>query len=368
MIFTNFTRSCILRLVCCISILTPFLNAQENDSLQTRIKKNFLVIPALFYTPETKLGYGAIAAIYFRKPFPENAKPTTLVPSVIYTQNKQFTAGLYADHYWDREKYHGTTEITFLKYPDVLYGVGPDTPDSSLEKFTPRTFKFSLILQKQWKPKFYAGLQYEIDHTRIIERENTGILTNTSTEGSRRGLRSGLGFMANYDTRDNTQYPTSGGNIIVSFVPFQSWLGSDYSYNRIIIDARRYYPFFRNHIAAVQMYFFQETGKPPFTDLALFGGQMMMRGYRYGRYRDRGMFVTQTEYRFPVYWRFGGVIFGSYGDVAHRISDYRITDLKTSYGYGIRFAFDENEKLNLRLDFGYGKKTSGYYISIGEAF
>lgn len=352
----------------CIFFTTIHLLHAQNDSLLTGTKKNFLIIPALFYTPETKLGYGAIAAIYFRKPFPANTKPSTLVPSVIYTQNKQFTAGLYADHYWDREKYHGTTEIMFLKYPDVLYSIGPDTPDSTLEKFTPRTFKFSLILQKQWIPKFYAGFQYEIDHTRIIERESTGVLSKPSTEGSRRGVRSGLGVMANYDTRDNTQYPASGGNIILSFVPFHIWLGSDYNYNRIVFDARRYYSFVKNHIAAVQLYFFQETGKPPFTDLALFGGQMMMRGYRYGRYRDRGMLIAQSEYRFPVYWRFGGVFFGSYGDVAHRVSDYRITSLKAAYGYGIRFAFDEDEKLNLRLDFGYGKKTSGYYISIGEAF
>ena len=35
---------------------------------------------------------------------------------------------------------------------------------------------------------------------------------------------------------------------------------------------------------------------------------------------------------------------------------------------GIRYLFSRDEKMNIRLDFAYGKDSYGMYITIGEAF
>jgi len=111
------------------------------------------------------------------------------------------------------------------------------------------------------------------------------------------------------------------------------------------------------------------TNNPPFQLLSLFGGRERMRGYYEGRYRDKNMMVFQMEYRvMPVWWRLGLVGFLGFGDVSNTIKNFKLRDFKYSVGGGIRYLFSREEKMNLRLDFGYGKDSSGIYITIGEAF
>jgi len=74
------------------------------------------------------------------------------------------------------------------------------------------------------------------------------------------------------------------------------------------------------------------------------------------------------EYRMSVWKRFGAVGFASVGKVAHKLSDFTLKNLKYAYGFGIRFAIDPEERLNIRLDFGFTKDSSGVYFTVMEAF
>jgi hypothetical protein len=94
-----------------------------------------------------------------------------------------------------------------------------------------------------------------------------------------------------------------------------------------------------------------------------------MRGYYLGRYRDKNMIAIQAEYRWlPAIWRFGIVGFAGFGDVADKISRFDFGGFEYSYGFGLRFLLNPEQKINLRLDFGFGKGTSGIYFTAGEAF
>jgi hypothetical protein len=55
------------------------------------------------------------------------------------------------------------------------------------------------------------------------------------------------------------------------------------------------------------------------------------------------------------------------GEVADRIGCLSAGRLKYSYGFGLRFRLNR-EGAKLRLDFAYGKGTSGIYFTAGEAF
>ena len=50
------------------------------------------------------------------------------------------------------------------------------------------------------------------------------------------------------------------------------------------------------------------------------------------------------------------------------MSDFRLEDLKYSVGFGLRFMVDPREKINLRVDFGFGEGSSGVYIGAIEVF
>ena len=60
--------------------------------------------------------------------------------------------------------------------------------------------------------------------------------------------------------------------------------------------------------------------------------------------------------------------FAGYGDVADKVSHFERNSFKHYIGWGIRYLLIRDEKLNLRLDFGYGKGSSAFYINISEAF
>ena len=94
----------------------------------------------------------------------------------------------------------------------------------------------------------------------------------------------------------------------------------------------------------------------------------IMRGYFQGRYRDNNYIAAQLEYRIRVWWRFGMVGFIGAGDVADKISTFDIGEFKYSYGAGLRFRIDETELLDLRIDIGFGKNTSGFYFHYNQAF
>ncbi len=93
-----------------------------------------------------------------------------------------------------------------------------------------------------------------------------------------------------------------------------------------------------------------------------------MRGYYSGRYQDKYLLAMQVEYRLPVWRRFGMVAFVGIGDVSKSLETFRLDQIKYSYGFGFRFKIAPKEGTNLRLDFAWGKGTSGFYFTAGEAF
>ena len=123
------------------------------------------------------------------------------------------------------------------------------------------------------------------------------------------------------------------------------------------------YPFIASHVLAVQGYMNVINGEPPFYMLSLLGGQYLMRGYYEGRYRDKNMLAVQMEYRLPRWKRIGAT-----GFVAPATSNFALKNLKPSAGLGLRYLLVPVEKINLRLDLGWGKDSSGFYLAMAEAF
>ena len=93
-----------------------------------------------------------------------------------------------------------------------------------------------------------------------------------------------------------------------------------------------------------------------------------MRGYFYGRYVDRVFVTGQAEYRQYFWKRLGFVVFGAFGNVAEKFSDLRFRYTNISAGAGLRLLFNRDEKVNLRVDVGIGRETSGVYFDLEEAF
>ena len=340
------------------------------DQDTVRHKRNgILFLPILFYTPETKMAGGAAFNYYFRESGSEqSSRPSTIMPVFIYTQNKQIIVELNGDLYWNNEKMNLRGAVGYVKFPNKFYGIGHNTTEDDEENYTPRNVYFSLNYQLQVRKEIYLGAHYDFTHSEIVEVDENGLLAEKDISGSEGGTISGAGLFVNRDTRDNIFCPSCGGfyQLFVNF--YRGLVGSDYDFERYNLDVRQYIPLLSIHIFALQGYVNIMKGNPPFQNVSLLGGDSLMRGYYEGRYRDKNMFVFQIEHRMPVWWRFGMAGFLGFGEVSDNISHFALKELKHSVGFGVRYSLDPQEKLNVRLDLAFGEDTSGFYITLFEAF
>ena len=98
------------------------------------------------------------------------------------------------------------------------------------------------------------------------------------------------------------------------------------------------------------------------------GGDMIMRGYYQGSYRDKNLLAFQAEYRLQLLKRWGIVGFAGAGGISDAINHFNLDTIKPSYGGGLRFKINRKENVNVRVDYGFGKGQQNVYFFIAEAF
>jgi outer membrane protein assembly factor BamA len=343
--------------------------ASQESSTQAARKTGVAAMPVVYYTPETRWAWGAGGLAYFSLTKDESVpRPSNIAFSGVFTQNKQYSFDLNPDFYL-RHGYHIQFDLQYAKYPDKFFGIGNETPESQEEPFTSKYWKLRVEALKQTLGALNLGIQYYFDSVTMTEVQPDGELASGTVQGSEGGIASGGGLFMTYDSRDSIFFPMSGSFHQLSVLGFGRGLGSDFTFGRFCLDARRYLKLSPSRVLALQSYVLLQTGQPPFWRMGQLGGEDGLRGYYLGRYRDNDMIYVQAEYRWvPVVWRIGLAGFAGLGEVADRLAGFKLSGLKYSYGLGLRFVFSRAQRLNLRLDYAFGEGSSAVYFTAAEAF
>lgn len=367
-------RSC-FTLLLLVALATDLRALAHGDSLQPQLatasaqkSSRWLAAPFADYTPETALAFGVAGVYTFRTGNTFLNRPSKVQAAVTYTVRHQFITEVLTDAYFCGGYYRGLADVAFLRFPDRFYGIGANTLEQDREDYTPEYLRVRLSLTYFISQSWSIGLRYEFRDFALISVPMGGALASGLILGSKGGRASGAGFVIHYDTRDNIFFPRTGHNIEISAMLFQKIFASQYTFARYTLDIREYIPSLNSHVIALHALAVFSSGDVPFFLMPMIGGQYQMRGYYEGRFRDHHLLVGQAEYRIPVWWRFGVTFFASIGTVASRISSFKLDNFKPSIGAGLRFTINEEEKLNGRVDFALGQNTSGFYITIEEAF
>jgi len=330
---------------------------------------SFIGLPAVFFTPETNWGFGGLASLAFRfKGEKPESRPSQIQLGAAYTLNKQYLFFLPFTFYLKDERYKYYGEVGYFLYTFEYYGVGNEKSNELREVYKVLFPRLRLNALYQFKPNFYAGLRYWMDDFDIQELDPEGNLIDGTVPGSDGSFLSGAGLIFNYDNRNNVFYPDKGSFAELILFHNGATLGSDFDFSKIILDASTFVKLKDRHILGFNWYSEFTFGTAPFNQLALLGGTKKMRGNFEGRYRDNHLVTFQSEYRFPLIWRFGGVAFAGLGRIANDFSEFGFDDIQYSIGLGARFLIDPKEKLHMRIDYGFGRKGSGFYVTFGEAF
>ncbi len=326
-------------------------------------------LPVLYYTPETGVAGGAAALASYRSDTSDRTElPSSTLFDIVYTEKRQIIAELIPDLYFQHSALNVVGSIRYLDYPDKFFGIGNTTPDSYEELYTSRYFEISSDIRWRLWGNFSAGISLSCEHRTLSDFQKNGLLSSGSVFGTGGGTTFGFGAAGRWDSRDNIFSPTQGWFAQAVVRHSGRNILSDFDFTYFTMDVRWYFPVTDHSSFASEIVATTTAGLPPFYMLAELGGENIMRGYYLGRYRDRKLLAGQGEYRFPIYWRIRGAAFAGLGDVASTMAGFNLHDVKCSGGLGLRYVLDADEGMTIRVDLGFGRRTSGLYITFNEAF
>ena len=201
--------------------------------------------------------------------------------------------------------------------------------------------------------------------------KNWDLLDSGTIPGSKGGLNSGLGLQISYDSRNAESYPTKGQLLSFRSINYNKIIGSDYNFGTYTIDLREYFSFSDKHVFALQGYIALTSNDPPFYNMPHIDKHM--RGMTPNLHIDKQIAVFRAEYRvFP--WengflqRLGFVVFAENGQIVDEPHNFSLAHTRSDLGFGLRYSFFIEDRLNLRIDIGFGEEDWNFAISTGEAF
>jgi hypothetical protein len=333
-------------------------NAINTSDTTDSKKVKILPFPTLGYEPETKFHLGVVS-LFTLDLYQDNF--TRLSNAKIefnYTFRDQVILESEWSYFFKKEEWFSEGIIHFSKYPDFYYGLGVDVPESNKLLYQSNRFILDMGLYKRIHGRLFfgGGLRY-LDYFNLETKEFNPFPELTSERNI--GLHSSI-F---YDTRNNLLNASKG--VFARIDAGTNW-GSN-SYGIIRMDGRKYWTFSHDIVLATRIYNSFSINQPNFYDYSFLGGDDYVRGYFYGKYRDRHLSTFQLEIRTPQVWRFGLAIISGLSSV---YSDMRAPFiLRPNYGLGLRYIIDRSDDINLRFDYVLGTdNNSGFYISFGESF
>ncbi len=351
------------------------VNLQKDSTTKTGKQRKIFVFPAVIYSPETTLAFGAVANYYFKLSHDSTIRTSFVQGLGLYSLRNQAVLAIESSIFFPGERYILKTHASISHYPDRFWGVGNDSKDQDLEPYSIGQFYiYPQLLRKVYR-NFFAGIAYEVQNVFTFEYGEgkpvgTSIFDLQNVAGRKGSVVSGVGLVAQWDGRDNAFSSSKGFYFSYTFSDFSPNLGSSYAYTNHFVDIRKYFTVGRNQVLAFQSILnFNNGENVPIRSLANIGSSSMLRGYYDGRYADRNLFGVQAEYRFHLTGRFGMVLFSAIGRVGFDASQaLSFKQMKPSFGTGLRIAIDKKEKLNVRFDFGIGQNSNGFYFNVIEAF
>jgi len=350
-------------------VVKNVFNKYFNDSSSPE-KAKLLIYPTIAFSPETswEIGFSALLLYYARKDTFNRLSEIQTFSFI--TLNKQY--GAWFDHfiYTDKDNWFFLGRLRFQRFPLQYFGIGPGTDKAEVQLVNSNYILIRERVLRKIKPNFFGGLELDFQKLYNVNIER-GSSTLPLPIGSGGTQNFGIGAGLVYDDRHNALNVRQGNFAEAAVINYSPSLGSDYKFRSLSVDGRIFRTVRKNQVFAAQVFGQFLTGTVPFNQMALLGGEGIMRGFYTGRYRDKKYIAAQAEYRFlPLGFskRIGATVFVSSGSVAPSIGAFSFKNIVPSGGVGLRYLAFPRKDIFLRFDVGFTKEGPAFYIYSGEAF
>jgi outer membrane protein assembly factor BamA len=337
--------------------------------------RSFSPFPILMYDSDIGFGYGGRVKFvdYFRKKesldlilFNSTKGErwyvfTFSLPDLEIRQGKRYGLGFDLKAEYDK----------YLSYN--FYGTGPAAPEADRTTFTYELIQLPLVFSRGLSPHLVVEAAWTPRWVRFAEPVEGGTYFGEIAALADAGRRfvPFASLTLRYDTSDSQIHPTGGFRFILQGDAAGRFLGGrDASFNRLTLDLRMYRKVFGEKDVFAARALTQYIGGsriPLFDNASLGGGNVMtaMRGYGLNRFLDRGKFLINAEYRFPIVWRLGGNVFCDTGKVWHSLGSIDLRKIAFDAGVGLRFYMPD---FVARVDVAWSAEGMGLYFNFGHIF
>jgi len=380
-----------------IFLFITFICLAQNDTISSkkelrqlkkeeRIKAGKMLITPLAgpgYTPELQLTLGAGGIISWRNSKTNLDLPRSSMPFMMaISTTGAMTFNLRPTTYWNNDKLRINGDFWYKAMPDHYWGIGYQKAYSTVKsdsttKYFRDWFQFKTDVLFQLKKDLYTGLFIDANYTQGSEETDLIRQDENYRRFNERPFNFGFGPAFIYDSRDVPVNAYEGLylNAIAAF--YNTRWGSDNNYQQYIVDYRQYQAVntTKGRTIAWQLKGRFTFGDVPYGEMSQLSTPMDLRGYTWGRYRDKSMVYFLAEYRHKfmkadgtmsksgvVGWVGSGTIFDF-----EQSSDYN-QQAKWLPNFGVGYRLEVQPRMNLRIDVGIGRETTGFYFNFNEAF
>jgi outer membrane protein assembly factor BamA len=368
---------------------------------------SLLLVPIIGSNPATGFMFGVGGQYAFQ--MKGSSQYSALSGSIQGTTKSQMLILLKNNIYTKNDKFFYTGDWRFQIFSQDTYGLGTEAPDGGALDYQfnlgglnsvqdslaqPMAFNFFRFHQSvgyKIKQDVYFGLGYNFDgYYKIVDEKlrlepGDSLLTSHYLYNSRYGfdLKSyhTSAIFANFmiDKRDNMISPYTGYFLSLGYRGAYRFTGNENNAELFQIEWRSYHSLSSKnptHLLALWvMGNFSPEGGFPYMALpatAYDQRSRSSRGYTQGRFRGKDFVYSEAEYRFPISrcgGILGGVLFVNATSTNNQALELKLMEsIQFAYGAGLRVMVDKKSRTNLTLDYGFGNKSSGFYLAVSETF
>ena len=329
-------------------------------------ESDFAVAPVFTSSPAFGNGLGAVG-IYFlpgdREANGERLPTSTLTAVGMYSDTDSYFLGLFGTWFLNKDTRRVQAGLIDLRTRNRF-----DIPELGETRFDTNITGAFVQFQEQLLPDTFFGVHIGTFSTRYTEGNDASRIYFElyDVEDQDSGF---FGLNMTYDTRDHERYPRSGALAEPKLSFFLEDLGAERDYFVIDADYNHYFPATERSVIAARIYGRFTPKDTPYVGLSTLGQRSDLRGYVSGEKVANNLTAAQVEFRHFFTPRWGGVVFGGIAALWDTGDSIESDQVFGSYGLGIRFRINKEQKLNFRIDYAWGEDDEeGLYVSVREAF
>ena len=368
--------------------LKQLYRQHRRDSIRAHKKVWLSILGGPSYNPEASLGIGGAMLMTFRMNKYDSLSQRSFIPvGFNISINGTFVAAGAGTLFFNENKFRIYIKYGYRTEPANFYGIGYDEIkraeelrdlfDKDSVTFHKASVQFFPRFVWEIRPNIYVGTLLDYNYYYGKDMPYWMEQNPQVRKYGNKYHNIGIGGLFQYDTRDDVATPFSGIFLSAMGTLYGKYLGGDFNYEMIELEYRQFRQVFkRRSVLAWTAKSQIGIDNVPYTELPNFGNPFDLRGYAWGKYRDksmaygiveyRHMFMSEEAYKRGAFWsKFGAVAWVGTGAIGKTPVDW--DKWKFNYGVGLRIQLQPRK--NFRLDIGKepGQKW-GIYMNMTEAF